>query len=156
MRPQKTLSRSAYDLLDKGNAPTVLLLTHVDGDDYPEGMGQRYAGRIVAAYALTEAPSGGHTCYATVGFWDGPLAAVVPNTSTGKAGGGGYCKTSAAIVDAITRGWLPASDAGRPTMANAGQNCTYADASKLHGTGVPSVVRWLESLGYGVLVAIGG
>lgn len=54
-----------------------------------------YAGRIVANYS----DGGGVT--ATVGIWKGPLAEM-PST-TGTAGGYGYDKFSAAILDALHR-----------------------------------------------------
>lgn len=82
------------------------------------------AGRIVANWSDNPA---GSVCTATVHIWGGPLE-YLPAMS-GKAGGYGYCKFSAAVYDALNR----AADVGQISMSGAGES---------------AVSRWLESFGY--------
>lgn len=56
------------------------------------------SGRIVANYS--DNPNGS-VCTATVGFWGGPLKDT--NSSTGRAGGYGYDKFSAAVSYALNK-----------------------------------------------------
>lgn len=85
-----------------------------------------HAGRIVANWSDNPA---GSVCTATVHLWGGPLE-YLPSMS-GKAGGYGYCKFSAAVYDALHR----ASDVGQISMSGAGES---------------AVIDWFESFGYKV------
>jgi hypothetical protein len=108
---------------------------------YPQagpGTTLAHAGNIIVCYARTEAQSGGYTAHADVRVWAGPLGDMVPHASTGSAGGSGYCKSSAAISDAILNGY---SKDYTPGTARD----IYA---KLSGRGMGAVRSWLESLGY--------
>jgi hypothetical protein len=139
MKKQKSLSRSAYDLLRKSNDPSVWLLYLGNDPDH--------CGRIVTAYTVREAPSGGYTCYATVYVDRGPLE--FNETTTGNAGGYGYDKESAAVADAFDRA-LPGRE-----WPNAGSNrdktVTYFPFA---GAGMRSVIGYIESFGYRVVQAL--
>jgi len=86
------------------------------------------AGRIVANYS--DNPNGS-VCTATVGFWDGPFK----NTSaaTGRAGGYGYDKFSAAVSYALKK---------------------ISVKNDVDGRGDSSVKSLLENLGYSVIEVI--
>lgn len=81
-----------------------------------------HAGSVVANY------SDGGTVTVDVLVWSGPLAEM-PAT-TGRAGGYGYCKFSAAFSDALNRAGIEHKD--------------------LAGRGSSAVRQWLNDNGYGV------
>jgi hypothetical protein len=136
MKKQKSLSRSAYDLLRKSNDPSVWLLYLGDDPDH--------CGRIVTAYTVREAPSGGYTCYATVYVDRGPLE--FNETTTGKAGGGGYDKQSTAIADAFNR--------ALPDMVWPNGDNRPMPYPPFDGAGVSAMRRYLETFGYRVVQAL--
>ena len=86
------------------------------------------SGRIVANYS--DNPNGS-VCTATVGFWGGPLKDT--NASTGRAGGYGYDKFSAAVSSALNK---------------------IGVKNDVDGRGASSVKALLENLGYSVLEVI--
>lgn len=90
----------------------------------------KYAGRIVANWSDNPA---GAVCTATVDVWRGPLQEMP--RANGRAGGGGYCKFSAAVEQAL-RG------AGR------------ADCGDMHGAGEGAVREYFERFGYTVIEVI--
>lgn len=116
-----SLARSAYDGSHvKGVSAYVLI--HPDSDRRG-----KIAGRIVANHSDNPA---GSVCTATVHVWSGPLEPM-PAT-TGKAGGYGYDKLSAAVHDAISR-------------------ANWTDKPKIPdfaGAGMSAAARWFESFGY--------
>jgi hypothetical protein len=146
MKKQKSLSRSAYDLLRKSNNPSVWLIFHLGQLDISDEF-REPCGKIVTAYTLREAPSGGYTCYATVYVDRGPLEFA--ESVTGRAGGYGYDKESAAVADAFDRA-LPGRE-----WPNAGSNrdktVTYFPFA---GAGMRSVIGYIESFGYHVVQAL--
>lgn len=87
------------------------------------------AGRIVANYS--DNPNGS-VCTCTVHFWLGPLKDK-PGT-TGRAGGYGYDKLSAAFEDAINRIGVPISE--------------------VHGVGETAIEKWLNGHGYKTIKVI--
>jgi hypothetical protein len=106
----------------------------------------KHAGNVVANYS--DNPNGSNvTC--TVNFFSGPLA-FLPST-TGKAGGGGYCKFSAAFDDAITR----AVKSGHADTPDDTANLRALKVPELHGRGAATCRQWLESVGYVVASVIG-
>ena len=114
-----TLSRSAFDCTHVRGVSAYVIIH----PDYPRTV----AGRIVANHS--DNPNGS-VCTATVHIFAGPLSAC-PFT-TGKAGGYGYDKLSAAVQDALDRaGWE-----GKPKIPPFG------------GDGMDAVARWFESFGY--------
>jgi len=86
------------------------------------------AGRIVANYS--DNPNGS-VCTATVGFWNGPLQDK--NTTTGRAGGYGYDKFSAAVSYALNK---------------------IGVKNEVDGRGDSSVKSLLEKIGYSVIEVI--
>lgn len=86
------------------------------------------AGRIVANYS--DNPNGS-VCTATVGFWNGPLKDT--NASTGRAGGYGYDKFSAAVSSALNK---------------------VGVKNDVEGRGDSSVKSLLEKIGYSVIEVI--
>ncbi len=90
---------------------------------HPDAPNGRGAGRIVADFSDNPA---GAVCTATVCVWAGPLAEMP--ASTGRAGGYGYCKFSAAVDEALCK---------------AGQ-----DAGDMHGRGGSAIRKWFEARGY--------
>lgn len=115
------LAKSAFDGSHVKSVSAYVLI-HADSD-----RPGKVAGRIVANYS--DNPNGS-VVTATVHVWDGPLAAC-PST-TGRAGGYGYDKMSAAVYDALDR----AEWEGKPTVPH------------FNGAGMSEVTRWFESLGY--------
>lgn len=90
----------------------------------------KYVGRIVANYS--DNPSGS-VVTADVVAWDGALEPE--ECLTGRAGGHGYHKLSAAVSDALERG--------------KGWNAEQRDAiAKMHGAGEGRMRTFFESLGY--------
>ena len=84
--------------------------------------------QIVLWYSPRESRSGGHTCHAILHYRDGNgLYACVK----GRAGGCGYCKSSAAIADALGK------------LLGKSNPLTH-----LHGCGMSSVRDALEFLGW--------
>ena len=81
--------KSAYEMKHTQSVTAIALF--YEGD---------YAGKIVANWSDNPA---GSVCTATMGVWKGPLSYM---SGTGKAGGGGYDKLSAAIADALMRAGL--------------------------------------------------
>lgn len=106
---------------------------------FPDAGVLKQAGRLVANYSDNPA---GAVCTASIVAWGGPLADMYgartydPRNATGRAGGGGYCKFSAAVEDAHHRG-----SGERPSI-------------ELHGRGEGAVREWLDSLGYTVIEVI--
>ncbi len=86
------------------------------------------AGRIVANYS--DNPNGS-VCTATVGFWNGPLKDTV--ASTGRAGGYGYDKFSAAVSSALNK---------------------IGVKNDVDGRGDSSVKSLIEKIGYSVIEVI--
>lgn len=86
------------------------------------------AGRIVAN--SSDNPNGS-VCTATVGFWGGPLKDI--NASTGRAGGYGYDKFSAAVSYALNK---------------------IGVKNDVDGRGDSSVKSLLRNLGYSVIEVI--
>ena len=86
------------------------------------------AGRIVANYSDNPA---GSVCVASAGFWGGPFKDK--EHSTGRAGGYGYDKFSAAVSEALHK---------------------IGVVNELDGRGDSSVKNFLESKGYKVLEVI--
>ena len=112
--------RSAYEL-SHVKSVSAMALTHRGG----------HAGNIVANWGDSDQ---GSTCTLTLSIWAGPLKG---DKATGRAGGGGYDKWSAAFDDAAR--------ASHPEM----------DIPHLHGCGVNAVIDWLESIKYKCLSVIG-
>ena len=116
------LTRDAHDLAHVKSVTAWALFFDGEG-----------CGRIVANWS--DNPNGS-VCTATVAVWDGPLDGL-PRT-TGKAGGGGYCKLSAAVAEALDRVMI------RP-----------ADSEPISGRGRRAVEKFFESYGYTVFQVIG-
>ncbi len=86
------------------------------------------AGRIVANYSNNP---NGSVCTATVGCWNGPLKDT--DASTGRAGGYGYDKFSAAVSSALNK---------------------MGVKNDVDGRGDSSVKALLEKIGYSVIEVI--
>lgn len=86
------------------------------------------SGRIVANYSNNKKVS---VCTATIVFWNGPLGDT--HASTGRAGGFGYDKFSAAVSHALNK---------------------IGVKNEVDGRGDSSVKALLENLGYSVLEVI--
>jgi len=93
-----------------------------------------YAGKIVANYS--DNPNGS-VVTATVAVYVGPITDWSEGSSTGAAGGGGYCKFSAAVSDAFHR------------MEKCPNNLP-----PLSGYGEGAIREFLKSLGYEVYAVI--
>ena len=123
----------------------VAVLVHPDSDR--EGA---YAGRIVANWSDNPA---GSVCTATVSINSGPLA-FIPNVS-GKAGGYGYDKLSAAIYDALRRARDGEGEAWKYAYEADQEKCKGLDIPDFHGAGFSSVKAWLKTHGYIVIGEVG-
>ena len=100
------------------------------------------AGKLLANWSDNRA---GSVCTAQVFLYDGPLQPRFLSTgkAIGKAGGGGYCKLSAAISDALI--------AGIPTLSEVERRAVH----ELSGRGADSCVAWFRSHGYEVVRVLG-
>lgn len=119
------LAKSAFDCKHVKSVSAAALLHN----------GQ-FAGKIIADWSDNPA---GSTCRATVIVFSGPLR-WLPK-STGSAGGYGYDKLSAAIDDAMHRGFANMDKDERPKAF------TLPD---LHGRGMGAVSEWFKTHGYEV------
>jgi hypothetical protein len=134
------LARSAFDG-SHVRSVTAWALTH---PDHPG-----IAGRIVANWS--DNPNGS-VCTATVAVFTGPLA-FIPNT-TGNAGGGGYCKFSAAVCDALWRARESSATIGHLDQAER-EKLDTLDGLTFNGAGESAVCAWFEKHGYQVVRVIG-
>ena len=106
----------------------------------------KHAGNVVANYS--DNPNGS-VAVCTVNLFSGPLA-FIPS-ATGQAGGGGYCKFSAAFDDAISR----AVKSGKGDTDDDTAKLRALKVPELHGRGASACRAWLESCGYVVASVIG-
>lgn len=102
-----------------------------------------FAGRIVVAHPT----DGAGVMYATVVVWGGPLS-YLPSSS-GRAGGYGYHKGSAAVGDAFARA-ISAHDSSDGCSTVEASTAAHA-LSSVHGEGWSAIREPLESVGYTVL-----
>jgi len=123
----------------------VAVLVHPDSDN--EGA---YAGRIVANWS--DNPNGS-TCTATVSIHEGPLS-FIPIVS-GKAGGCGYDKLSAAIYDALYRAREGTGDAWKYVYEEDKTKCKALTFPDFNGAGFGAVRTWLRTHGYIVVGEVG-
>ena len=119
---RRQLGTSAFDCQHVKSIKAWALL-HPDVKHMP---GQ-FAGRIIANWS--DNPAGSNVT-ATICVWSGPLN-ITEGSWTGKAGGYGYCKFSAAVSDALHRAGIP-----HEGMSGAGESV---------------VRRFFEGHGYTVL-----
>ena len=96
------------------------------------------AGRVVANWSDNPA---GSVCTATVVFFSGKLQAI--SSTSGRAGGYGYCKFSSAVWDAIDR------------AKKADPRLDSIELTDFNGAGESAVCAWLESNGYKAIRVIG-
>lgn len=140
------MGRSAFDCKHVKSVRAWALF-HPDASQDPNARdaAARYAGKVVADYSDNPA---GSVVTCTVVVWHGPLARmreayeekrgggcrVVENPMTGRAGGGGYCKFSAAFHGAV--------------------RMVDPSAKDLSGRGEPVCRAYLESHGYTVVEVV--
>ncbi len=125
-RPARTAFDSFHD--SKGWKASALLYKGAE------------AGKIVAAHP-------GSVCVVTVCIHTGPLASM-PST-TGRAGGGGYDKHSAAFASACRAAIDRVGDVSHPTPDN--HSVILRTMPDLHGLGWSACREWLGSIGYQVI-----
>lgn len=130
MSRTKSLRRSAFDL-NHVKSVSVFVLLH----------GGEYAGRIVANWSDNPA---GSVCTATVHVWKGPLGELP--SSTGTAGGCGYCKLSTAIGDALLRAEYPLSP--RNYLSSSDDPQKKQSPGCMMGVGESAVVGYFSAFGY--------
>jgi hypothetical protein len=99
----------------------------------------KYAGAIYTTWSTTFG-----TCYANVSIWAGPAMPVCTDNELreerhaqvnghGSASGGGYCRESAAVAEAMEHGGIK------------------TDYVHLHGCGTNRIHKYFEQLGYLVM-----
>lgn len=163
------LAKSAFDTNHVKSVKVWALVHNItksrNGVDLP-------AGRIVASYS--DNPMGS-VCTVTLHFFSGPLS-IMPTTS-GKAGGYGYDKFSAAVADALDRAYgldaeyafkrepevfvhsyftkdeVPAWKALQSRKLNRA-DCKDGGWSNMHGRGGSAVREMLQAHGYTVLEVV--
>jgi len=92
----------------------------------------KFAGSIVSNWSDNPC---GSVCTTTIRLWAGPLK--VGQICTGRAGGGGYCKFSASVDDAIRRGGM------------------LLPIENIHGAGEQAVESYFESHDYEISRILG-
>jgi hypothetical protein len=130
------LARNAFDCAHVKSV-NVWALTH---PDHPG-----IVGRIIANWS--DNPMGS-VVTATIHVWKGPLR-FIPST-TGTAGGGGYCKLSAAISDGINRA-RESADHHQYLSAEDVASLKGLESTGFGGGGHSAVAKWFAQWGYGVV-----
>jgi hypothetical protein len=130
------LARNAFDC-SHVKSVNVWALTH---PDHPG----RTVGRIIANWS--DNPMGS-VVTATVHVFQGPLK-FIPST-TGQAGGGGYCKLSAAISDGINRA-RESADYISHLSADEVTKLKELPSTGFGGGGHSAVAKWFAQWGYQV------
>ena len=121
--------KKSYTFTQPTNVARVYDMKHVKSvSAYALLYKGKYAGRIVANWS--DNPNGS-VCTAVVMIHDGPFRDMP--VTTGKAGGGGYDKLSAAVHEAICK--TVNKDSG-------------LDIPDLGGAGMSAVGEWLSKHGY--------
>lgn len=128
------LAKSAFDCKHVRSV-MAYVLTHPDCER-PGAI----AGRIVGDFS--DNPNGA-VCTATLHVWAGPLK-FIP-TTTGKAGGGGYDKASAAVCDALYRA---REDAKMYPGIDDNDKMAALEFPDLAGRGMSTVAEWFRKHGY--------